>query len=247
MTWGAPAATTRGHAYAQSNTDIKKTPYKEQLLSSHLHNSEHLGTSVPDVPKGDVCPRTTTSTSFFTPRIFSCIWRMRVCLFAHCDCNQFRAYSVRVFSPHIAIAISFGRIVSVFAVRLNLTAPCLTAKGRVMESGESDSELRSHDIISDTPHMAPSTGQSGASHNNTITHSSPTWAGTLHHAGGLATRIGPQPSQVTGAVAHIAKSTAMKMKCFAPEDKMSMAVQNLIFAYQLILNVPHIVSYLYDI
>ena len=47
--------------------------------------------------------------------------------------------------------------------------------------------------------------------------------------------------KVTGAVAHIAKSTAMKMKCFAPEDKMSMAVQNLIFAYQLILNVPHIV------
>ena len=139
---------------------------------------------------GDIGPRCPTrgrlsqmlhyKHTIFMPGIFPCIWRMRVCLFAHCDCNQFRAYSVCVCSPHTVIAISFGRIVSVFAVRSNLTAPCLTAKGRVMESGESDSELRSHDIISDTAHMAPSTEQSGASHNNTITHSSPTWAGTLH-------------------------------------------------------------------
>lgn len=47
--------------------------------------------------------------------------------------------------------------------------------------------------------------------------------------------------KVTGNVAHIAQSTAMITKCFAPEDKMSMAVQNLISAYQSILNVPHIV------
>jgi len=42
-------------------------------------------------------------------------------------------------------------------------------------------------------------------------------------------------------VEHIARSNAMKTKCFAPETKIVMAVENLIFASQLILNVPHIV------
>ena len=78
------------------------------------------------------------------------------------------------------IAISFGRIVSVFVVRSNLTAPRLAAKRRVMEERESESELGSRDITNDIPSLAPSTEPSGASYDNNITHSPPALAGTLH-------------------------------------------------------------------
>ena len=81
------------------------------------------------------------------------------------------------------IAISFGRIVSVFVVRSNLTAPRLAAKRRVMEERESESELGSRDITNDIPSLAPSTEPSGASYNNYITHSPPALAGTLHCPG----------------------------------------------------------------
>ena len=180
MTWGAPAATTRGHAYARSNTDIKKTHYKEQLLSSHLYNSKHLGTSVPDVPAGTSVPELLQAHQFLR-REYSLAYGGRAFASSqYCDCNLFRAHSVCVCSPHAVIAISFGRIVSVFVVRSNLTAPRLAAKRRVMEERESESELGSRDITNDIPSLAPSTEPSGASYNNYITHSPPALAGTLH-------------------------------------------------------------------
>ena len=68
-----------------------------------------------------------------------------------------------------------------------------------MEGGEVESELGSPVIMNDTPPLAPSTEPSGASYTDTTTTPSPSYAGTLHHAGGFATRNGPQLSQVIGA------------------------------------------------
>ena len=165
-------------------TQISRKHLTRNNYSAHISTTRNTwGHRSQTSQRGTSVPEATTSTSFFMPGIFSCIWRTRVCLFAHCDCNRFRAYSVCVCSPHTVrvIAISFGRIVSVFVVRSNLTAPRLAAKRRVMEERESESELGSRDITNDIPSLAPSTEPSGASYNNNITHSPPALAGTLHH------------------------------------------------------------------
>ena len=91
-----PAAATKGHTYARSNTDIKETSYKEQILSSYLYNSEHLGTSVPDVPYATLVPD--------VPHHGHTILRRNIGKYS-------LAYGGCAFAlSHIVIAISFGRI-----------------------------------------------------------------------------------------------------------------------------------------